>query len=138
MGNPNATMMEIMAYLQVRGDIQIPDLDLTPGDAGTVSVTTPALTLSADASIQTSTGWEGNAGQIVGNVASLSIDGGSFISSSSGIVLRNPDGTIIGPVVGPGNAGASRLQPATRLRSQNRTASYRPPHLATAMPAAFP
>jgi filamentous hemagglutinin family protein len=109
MGNPDATMMEVIAYLQGRGDIQIPDLDLTPGDAGTISVSAPALTLNAAASIQTSTGWEGNAGQIVGNVGSLSVNGGSFISSSSGIVLRESDGTIIEPVVGPGNAGSITL-----------------------------
>ena len=109
MGNPNATMMEVLAYLKGRGDIQIPDLDLIPGDGGRVSVTTPVLTLNADASIQTSTGWEGNAGQIIGNVGSLSVNGGSFISSSSGIVLRNPDGTIIGPVVGTGDAGSITL-----------------------------
>ena len=109
MGNPNATMMEVIAYLQTRGDIQIPDLDLTPGDGGIVSVNTPILALNAGGSIETSTGWEGNAGQILANVGSLSVNGGAFISSSSGIVLRNPDGTIIEPVVGPGNAGTVNL-----------------------------
>jgi filamentous hemagglutinin family protein len=109
MGNPNATMMEVLAFLQARGDIQIPDLDLTPGNAGTVSVTTPVLTLNAGASIQTSTGWEGNAGQVVANVASLSINGGSFISSSSGLVLLNQNGTVFGPAVGPGDAGSITL-----------------------------
>ena len=109
MGNPNAAMMDVIAYLQGQGRIQIPDLDLTPGNAGIVAVNTPVLTLNAGASLETSTGWEGNAGQILANVGTLSVNGGSFISSSSGIVLRESDGTIIGPAVGPGNAGGVKL-----------------------------
>jgi len=109
MGNPDATMMEVIAYLQTRGDINIPGLDLTPGDAGTVAVNTPVLTLNGGASIETSTGWEGNAGQIVANVGSLSVNSGSFINSSSGIALREPDGTLIGPAIGPGNAGSVNI-----------------------------
>jgi filamentous hemagglutinin family protein len=109
MGNPNAAMMDVIAYLQGQGRIQIPDLDLTPGNAGIVAVNTPGLTLNAGASLETSTGWEGNAGQILANVGTLSVNGGSFISSSSGIVLRESVGTIIGPAVGPGNAGGVNL-----------------------------
>jgi len=109
MGDPDATMMEINAYLQQRGDIQILNLDLTPGEGGKVFIMTPVLALNSGGSIETSTGWEGNAGQILANVGALAVNGGSFISSSSGIVLRNPDGTMIGAVVGPGNAGSVDL-----------------------------
>jgi filamentous hemagglutinin family protein len=101
MGKPNATMMEVLAYLQGRGDILIPNLDLTPGDAGTVSVTTPVLTLNAGTRIETSTGWEGNAGSVLGNVGSLFVKDGAAIRSRSGVVFL--DGT---SAVGPGHGGS--------------------------------
>ena len=105
MGNPDATMFEILAFLQDRGDIQIPDLDLTAGDAGTVSVTTPALTLNDGAFVETSTGWDGNAGAVEANVESLSLNNGGSIRSRSGIEILEQDGTLVGPAVGSGNAG---------------------------------
>ena len=90
MGNPNATLMQVLAHLQDIGLVGIPG-EFTPGNAGAVSVTTPALTLNAGTRIETSTGWEGNAGSVVGNVGTLSVLDGGAIRSRSGVEFL--DGT---------------------------------------------
>jgi filamentous hemagglutinin family protein len=83
--------------------------DFTPGDGGTVNVTTPKLTLSADARIETSTSWGiaispteiyGNAGNIIADVDTLLLESGASIRSNSGGLRL--DGSI---VAGEGNGG---------------------------------
>jgi filamentous hemagglutinin family protein len=74
--------------------------DFTPGDAGQVSVATPALNVTNDAVIQTSTAWDGNAGAITLNIGSLSLENGGSVRSRNGNVRLDR-----GPTVGTGNAG---------------------------------
>jgi len=117
LGIQNPTMFDVLRLLRdVFGFIQLRNDQLLPGNAGSVSISAPVLTLDSNASIQTSTGWGqfdpvtgqvvGNAGNINANVGSLFVNNGASILSSSGIPLLNPDGSIIGPVVGSGNAGS--------------------------------
>ncbi len=115
MGNPSAKLMEVLAYLRSHGFdwttftptdvapfwVDIPNPPLTPGNAGAVSITTPALTLNAGTRIETSTGWESNAGSVVGNVGTLSVLDGGAIRSRSGVEFL--DGSI---GVGSGSAGS--------------------------------
>jgi hypothetical protein len=56
MRNPSATLMQVLAFLNSRGLTRV--TDLTPGDAGAISITTPVLTMNADTRIEASTGWE--------------------------------------------------------------------------------
>ncbi len=58
--------------------------DLTPGNGGQISVTTPSLVMNAGTRIDSSTLWDGNAGQIAGNVGSLTLNDGAQIRSQSG------------------------------------------------------
>ena len=104
MGNPDATLMEVLAYLSDIGDIQIPDLDLTPGDGGAISIYTPVLTQNAGTRTETSTGWEGNAGSVTANVGSLFVNGDASIRSRSGVEFL--DGTTH---VGSGDGGAVNI-----------------------------
>ena len=106
MGDPNASLSEVLAYMRdVRQVVLIPDLDLTPGDGGTISVTTPVLTLNADTRLETSTSWDGNAGQIHANVGSLFLNDGALINSSSGFQFL-----VSGQIgIGPGTAGEINL-----------------------------
>ena len=103
MGNPNASLMQVLAYMRdtpielpftTPGPVvlvPIPGLDTTPGNAGTVSLTTPQLTLNTGTRIETSTGWEGNAGSVVGILGSLIVNSGAAIRSRSGVEFL--DGT---------------------------------------------
>jgi filamentous hemagglutinin family protein len=100
----NGDLMDVLAALNDLGLTAVPDL--TPGDAGKISISTPVLTMNADTRLETSTAWDGNAGQIGVNVGSLSLNDGASIRSRSGTELRSAiDGSIIGPGVGTGNAG---------------------------------
>jgi filamentous hemagglutinin family protein len=75
---------------------------LTPGNGGQISVTTPSLVMNAGTRIDSSTLWDGNAGQIVGNVGSLTLQNGAQIRSQSG-------GVAVGsgqPSVGAGKGGS--------------------------------
>ena len=58
--------------------------DLSPGHGGQISVTAPSLVMNAGTRIDSSTLWDGNAGQIAGNVGSLTLQDGSQIRSQSG------------------------------------------------------
>src|SRR5207244_6888850 len=58
--------------------------DLTPGNGGQISVTTPSLVMNAGTRIDSSTLWDGNAGQITGNVGNLTLNDGAQIRSQSG------------------------------------------------------
>ena len=104
MGDPNASLMEVLAYLVGLGDINIPGLDLTPGDGGSITITTPTLIMNAGTRIETSTGWEGNAGNVTANVGSIFVNDGARISSRSGIEFL--DGTAH---VGSGNGGSVNI-----------------------------
>jgi filamentous hemagglutinin family protein len=75
--------------------------DFAPGEAGTISIRTPLLTMNADTRIETSTGWDGNAGAVVANVGSLFLTDGAALRSSSGIVRLTGEQS-----VGTGNAGS--------------------------------
>ena len=86
---PDASLMDVLGFLSDSGLIQLDDL--TPGDAGTVSITTPVLTMGADTRIETSTGWEGNAGAVLTSTDDISMRDGASIRSRSGVVLL--DGT---------------------------------------------
>jgi large exoprotein involved in heme utilization and adhesion len=74
---------------------------LTPGNAGTVSIATPLLTLNAGTRIEMSTGWEGSAGALAATLGSLFVNEGARISSRSGIERLTGEA-----VVGPGDAGS--------------------------------
>lgn len=94
----NGDLMDVLSALNALGLTAV--ADLTPGDAGTVTLNSPELSLTADSRIETSTGWDGNAGAIVANTGTLSLNDGGAIRSRSGIEL--PDGTL---VAGTGNGG---------------------------------
>ena len=84
---------------------------LHAGSGGTVSIAAPVLTANAGALIESSTAWDGNAGQINANVGSLFLNDGASISSTSGRV-----NIVTGqPTVGAGNAGDINLT-ASRSR----------------------
>jgi filamentous hemagglutinin family protein len=76
--------------------------DLTPGNGGQISVTTPSLVMNAGTRIDSSTLWDGNAGQIAGNVGSLTLQDGAQIRSQSGNVAA----TSGQPLVGFGKGGS--------------------------------
>ena len=97
-------LMQVLAKLNTMnsgGNPLVAVTDFIPGDAGRVSFTTPLLTMNADTRIETSTGWDGNAGAVLANVGSLFLNDGAAIRSSSGIVLLNGQQS-----VGAGNAGS--------------------------------
>jgi large exoprotein involved in heme utilization and adhesion len=97
--------------------------DLAAGDAGALSITTPALTLNADTRIEMSTGWEGNAGVVQADVGSLFLNNGGAINSRSGI--ERLSGEVI---VGTGNAGAVNVTATDTisiLRSPSRALEAR-------------
>jgi filamentous hemagglutinin family protein len=102
MGDPTASLMDVLAFLNSLGFTAVSDL--TPGDAGTISITTPVLTMNADTRIEASTGWEGNAGAITANVNSLYLNDGASIRNRSGIELLAG-----GYAIGPGNAGTVNI-----------------------------
>jgi filamentous hemagglutinin family protein len=125
-GIPNADLFDVLAFLNARGDTAV--ADLTPGDAGSVTVTTPMLTMNADTRIETSTGWGefdpavdrivGNAGTISGNVGSL------FVNVKAAPVML--------PSLPP-----IRSRSLDALRRQGCAVASRRAHLATATAATF-
>ena len=114
MGVPNAGLMEVLAYLVDFGDINIPGLDLIPGDGGSITITTPTLTMNAGARIETSTGWEGNAGSVTANVDSLFMNDDATIRSTSGVEFL--DGTTH---VGPGDGGDISVTASSSVSMKN-------------------
>jgi len=84
---------------------------LTPGNGGQISVTSPSLVMNAGTRIDSSTLWDGNAGQIAGNVGSLTLQNGAQIRSQSG-------GVAVGsgqPSVGSGQGGSVTLTAADSI-----------------------
>jgi filamentous hemagglutinin family protein len=101
--SPNDLMDVLAALRAIAGPGGVPLVavtDFTPGEGGTVSISTPVLTVSADARLETSTTWDGNAGTIAANVGSLLVDSGGSIRSRSGL-----DRLDRGLTAGTGNAG---------------------------------
>jgi large exoprotein involved in heme utilization and adhesion len=86
-------------------------VDLTPGNGGQISVTTPSLVMNAGTRIDSSTLWDGNAGQIAGNVGSLTLNDGAQIRSQSGGVA-----VVSGqPSVGIGKGGSVNFTAADSI-----------------------
>jgi filamentous hemagglutinin family protein len=79
--------------------------NLTPGNGGQISVTTPSLVMNAGTRIDSSTLWDGNAGQITGNVGNLTLNNGAQIRSQSGGVAVSSGQ----PSVGFGKGGSVTL-----------------------------
>jgi filamentous hemagglutinin family protein len=102
-------LMQVLAKLNAlrdsAGNPLVAVTDFTPGTGGSVSITAPVLTASAGALIESSTAWDGNAGQINANVGSLFLNDGASISSTSGRVNL----VTLQPAVGSGNAGDINL-----------------------------
>ena len=76
--------------------------ELSPGHGGQISAATPSLVMNAGTRIDSSTLWDGNAGQIAGNVGSLTLQDGAQIRSQSGNVAA----TSGQPSVGSGKGGS--------------------------------
>jgi filamentous hemagglutinin family protein len=116
-------LMQVLAKLNAMrdsaGNPLVPVTDFTPGTGGTVSITAPVLSASAGALIETSTAWDGNAGQINANVGSLFLNDGASISSTSGRVNI----TTGEPTVGAGNAGDINLTASDVISISGRSAT---------------
>ena len=103
-GIPNPTIFDVLRSLRDDfGVLKIPDSMLIPGNGGATSITTPLLTVINGAAISSSTGWDGNAGEVVGNVGSLVVESGGEIRSRTGLV----SGEI--SLIGQGKAGNLRF-----------------------------
>jgi large exoprotein involved in heme utilization and adhesion len=94
-----ADIFDVLDVLNARDWTSV--TDLSPGDAGKVSVTTPLLSLDTGAVLSAVTLWDGNAGEIEANVDNLSLQGGAEIRSRSGDI-RADNGQVS---IGTGNAG---------------------------------
>jgi filamentous hemagglutinin family protein len=100
--------------------------DITPGDAGRISITTPLLTLNADTRIETSTGWDGNAGAVLANVGSLFLKDGAAIRSTSGIQGLSGAGnagSVTITATGPATISVSGRSPTTGAGSSISTST---------------
>jgi filamentous hemagglutinin family protein len=98
----NASWLDVLGALNKPPFSLTAVADLTAGNGGQISVTTPSLVMNAGTRIDSSTLWDGNAGQIAGNVGSLTLQGGAQIRSQSG-------GVAVGsgqPLVGFGKGGS--------------------------------
>jgi filamentous hemagglutinin family protein len=79
--------------------------ELSPGHGGQISVATPSLVMNAGTRIDSSTLWDGNAGQITGNVGNLTLnDGAQIRSQSGGVAVASGQ-----PSVGVGKGGSVTL-----------------------------
>jgi filamentous hemagglutinin family protein len=97
---PDADLFAVLGALNDFGLTAVDDL--TPGDGGTISVTTPALAIrDQDAAIDSSTAWDGNGGNVLLNVNKLVMGNSAAINSRSGI-SRIDTGELL---VGSGNGG---------------------------------
>jgi filamentous hemagglutinin family protein len=100
-GDLMQVLAELNAIRDPAGNPLVAVTDFTAGDAGRISIITPLLTMNGDTRIETSTGWDGNAGSVVANVGSLFLNDGAAVRSTSGIVRLTGEQTI-----GAGNAGS--------------------------------
>ena len=90
--------------------------DFTPGTGGNLSIATPVLTANAGARIETSTAWDGNAGAIVADVDTLTLNEGAVMGSRSGA-----DRLDRGPTAGSGNAGQIQVTATDSISVQGRS-----------------
>jgi len=98
---PNANMFELLAFLDSFGFTSLRE-PLVAGHGGSISVTTPILTVSGhDSAIDSGTGWDGNGGLVAANVGTLTVSGGGQIRSRSGLFEIGTNNLL----VGNGNAG---------------------------------
>jgi filamentous hemagglutinin family protein len=95
----DADLFTVLGALNDLGFTAIPG-ELKAGDGGKVVVNTSLLTMNAGTRIETSTGWDGNAGSIQVNVGSLMLNGAA-LNSTSGFQRLTGDA-----VIGTGTAGA--------------------------------
>jgi filamentous hemagglutinin family protein len=101
-GIPNPSIFDVLRSLRDDfGILDIPDSTLIPGNGGAISMTTPLLTVGG--AVSSSTGWDGNAGEVVGNVGSLVVENGGEIRTRSGL-FDPASGQVFG--VGVGDAGS--------------------------------
>jgi hypothetical protein len=103
-GIPDPSIFEVLGVMRTIGLLNIPDSALVPGDGGAVSMTTPLLTIN-DAAVSSSTGWDGNAGAVAGDVGSLVVENGGEIRSRTGL----------SDSVGTGNAGNVNFTAANNI-----------------------
>ena len=132
LGIPQPDLFDVLRFLRDVSHLIALD-DLTVGNAGKISVTTPLLSMDAGARMDSSTFWNGNAGEVLGNVGSLRLSGGAVIGSRSGglnfgavligtgdggtvtltasdtISISGRDSTISTTTFGNGNAGSISL-----------------------------
>ena len=107
---PEADMFAVLATLNDLGLTAVPEDQLTPGDGGAIEIVTPTLKLSGlNSAIDSSTAWDGDAGNVSISAATINIGEGATIGSRSGI----PDLATGELFVGTGNAGNVNLS-ATR------------------------
>ena len=103
-GIPNPTIFDVLRALRddpaIGGLLNIPDSAFSPGKGGAISIIAPVLTVNTNAAISSSTGWDGNAGEVFGNVGSLVVESGGEIRTRSGFF----DAT--SSQAGAGNAGS--------------------------------
>jgi filamentous hemagglutinin family protein len=109
-GIQNPTIFDVLRSLRDDfGILDVPDSMLIPGNGGTISLTTPLLTVSNGASVSSSTAWGfdggGNAGAVTGTVGSLIVESGGEIRSRAG--LLDASGQVF--AVGEGNAGSLKF-----------------------------
>jgi len=110
----DADLFTVLAALNTFGLTAVDDL--TVGDGGTISVTTPALAISGqDAAIDSSTAWDGNGGAVNLDVGNLSLSDGATIGSRSGIA-RIDTGEVF---VGAGNGGDIAINTSGTVSLQN-------------------
>jgi filamentous hemagglutinin family protein len=102
-GIPNPGIFDVLGVLRAVGLLSFPDSTLIPGNGGAISMTTPLLTVDTGGAVSSSTGWDGNAGQVVGNVDSLVVENGGEIRTRSGF-FDPVSGEV--SAVGVGNAGS--------------------------------
>jgi filamentous hemagglutinin family protein len=110
--DPNtADIFDVLKALNSETPPLVPALPDTPGPGGKITVSTPQLTMEAGTRIDSSTLWDGNAGEIIAAVDNLSLSGGARISSRSG-AIRAADNKVL---VGTGNAGDVTLTDADTI-----------------------
>ena len=107
----NASWLDVLGALNQPPFSMTAVAALTPGNGGQISVTTPSLVMNAGTRIDSSTLWDGNAGQIIGKVGSLALQNGAQIRSQSG-------GVAVGsgqPSVGSGQGGSVTVTAADSI-----------------------
>ena len=122
-----ADLFDVLGVLNAGGFTAVPE-PLVAGDGGNITVTTPILSVSGqDSAIDSSTGWDGNAGTVDLDVGSLTVSNGAQVRSRSGL-FEIGTGDLI---VGTGNAGKINVNASgtntitvTGANSQISTATF--------------